>query len=125
ALHVARLTVEGLNDTATITAIITTTTVIAITIVITITCYKIGAAATIYPDPATVPAPCPPLNTRRVTTLTHQTDAAARISGAIIALSIVRSAVYLLKIAAGCGGQTSVRFGQNVETGAANKNNRQ
>lgn len=116
ALEVTGFAIEVLNETVTVTATIRATIratimiMVTATIMVTVTVaimlmvtaiiavaiiragHEFGAAASIHPDAASVITPGPPRNTGRVTVLTRQADAAARVSGAIIAPHIVRLA---------------------------------
>jgi hypothetical protein len=104
ALLVAGLAIEGLSITAAAAA--TVIIAVAVTIVIAVAAtavtvtaaiilagHKIGAAAAINPDAASVIAPRPPRNASRVAALAHQPDAASRIGAAIVTPPVLRSAI--------------------------------
>jgi hypothetical protein len=100
APEVARLAIEGLNETVAVTASIIVTAAATASIIVAAVIavaiiragHEVGAATSIHPDAAAVVAPRPPRNTWRVAVLAHESDAAARISAAKITPPIVRFA---------------------------------
>lgn len=57
------------------------------------TAFKIGAAATVNPDPSSIIAPCAAINTIRIAALTDDAGATLGIDGAAVAAAIVGGTV--------------------------------
>jgi hypothetical protein len=99
SLLVAGLAIEGLRITTPAASIIAVTApvVIAVSSVTAasgiLAGHEFGAAAAINPDAASIKAPRPSRDARRVAALARQANAAARISAAVITPPVVRSAI--------------------------------